>query len=361
MVFAQLNSGSCKTYLVASARTGEAMLVDPLADNVAQYRAELSRLGLTLKYVVDTHVHADHVSGGALLKQQTGAQYLMHQNSVAGCVDRHLEDGETLLLGEVPVQVMHTPGHTQDSLTLRLPDRLLTGDFLFIGEGGGGRTDLPGGDATEHWESLQKVKDLPGELLVYPGHDYHGRDVSSLAEERRKNPRLEGWGREKYVGWLESQVLGPAEWMKDVISANYACATDARGLNIPAEKPACEVSGTKGDAAQVLVRTLPVEEAALLLSRGERPLVVDVRGADEFDGELGHIPGAKLLPLNELAHRASELEPWRDQPIVAVCRSGGRSSTATGLLTAAGFKDVRSLSGGMTAWNQRGLPVERRA
>jgi sulfur dioxygenase len=360
MVFAQLNTGACKTYLVGSSRTGEAMLVDPLADRVEAYKAELTRRGLKLRYVVDTHVHADHLSGGALLKQQTGAQYLMHKNSVAGCVDQHLEDGETLLLGEVPVQVMHTPGHTQDSVTLRLPDRLLTGDFLFIGEGGGGRTDLPGGDATEHWESLQKMKELPDELLVCPGHDYHGREVSSLAEERRKNPRLVGWPREKYVGWLESQVLGPAEWMKDVIGANYACATDAKGLHIPDDKPACEVSGTKGDAAQVLVRTLGVDEAAMLLDREAPPLVVDVRGPEEFNGELGHIPGAKLLPLNELAHRAAELEPWRSRPVLVVCRSGGRSSTATGLLTAAGFKDVRSVAGGMTAWKQMGLPVERR-
>jgi len=360
VIFAQLNPGACKTYLVGSALTNEGMLVDPLADRVDAYVAELQRRGLRLKYVVDTHVHADHLSGGALLKQRTGAQDLMHESSVAGCVDRRLRDGETLLLGEVPVHVMHTPGHTQDSVTLRLQDRVLTGDFRFLGEGGGGRTDLPGGDEAEHWESLQRMKHLPDELLIYPGHDYRGREVSNLAEERRRNPRLVGWPREKYVSWLQGQVLGPAEWMKDVIGANCACRTDAAGLHIPDEKPACEVSGTRGDAAQVLVRTVSVGEAAVLLPGKQRPLLLDVRGPEEFDGELGHVKGARLLPLNELAGRTGELGEWRERPVLVVCTGGGRSSTAAGVLTAAGFRDVRSISGGMLAWNQMGIPVERR-
>lgn len=360
MIFEQLNPGACKTYLVASEATKEAMLVDPLAERAADYEAELKQRGLTLKYVVDTHVHADHLSGGALMKKRTGAQYLMHHNSVAGCVDHRLHDGDRLHLGELEVKVMHTPGHTQDSVTLKLPDRLLTGDFLFIGEGGAGRTDLPGGDAQEHWEALQHLRGLPDELEVYPGHDYHHHDASTLGEERRKNPRLAtARGRDDYVRWLDGQVLGPAEWMKDVIAANYGCATDAEGLHIPHEKPACEVGGTKGDAVEQLVVDTTPAKVAQALAGAEKPLIVDVREQGEFLGELGHIAGARLVPLGTLSHRAAELAQHRHEHVVVVCRSGGRSAVAAAILTAAGFTRVQSMTGGMLAWSEAGLPVNR--
>jgi len=333
------------------------MLVDPLAEHVETYLQELGRRGLKLTFVVDTHVHADHLSGSALLKERTGARYLMHRNSVAGCIDRHLDDGDTLTLGDVPVTVLATPGHTQDSISLLLPGKLLTGDFLFIGEGGAGRTDLPGGDAGEHWEALGKLTGLPDTLEVYPGHDYHHRESSTLGEERRGNPRLRISERSKYVKWLESQDLGPAEWMKDVIAANYACRTDARGLPIPDEKPACEVSGTAGDAVQQLVSLIPVAELAQRRAAGGGLLVLDVREGDEFVGELGHIPGARRISLNELGHRVHELAAWRHQPLVTVCKAGGRSRAAAAVLVAEGFTQVRSLDGGMHAWRAEGLTV----
>jgi len=360
MIFEQLNPGACKTYLVASEKTKEAMLVDPLADRADDYEAELKRRGLSLKYVVDTHVHADHLSGGALLKRRTGAQYLMHHNSVAGCVDTRLHDGDRLHVGDVEVKVMHTPGHTQDSVTLKLADRLLTGDFLFIGEGGAGRTDLPGGDAQEHWEALQHLHGLPDELQVFPGHDYHHRDASTLGEERQRNPRLSTKRpKDEYVRWLDGQVLGPAEWMKDVISANYGCATDTQGLDIPHEKPACEVGGTAGDVVQELVRDVGVAEVVKALAAPDKPLVLDVREQSEFLGELGHIHGAQLVPLGTLSFRVAELEQHKDAPIVVVCRSGGRSSVAAAILTAAGFTRVQSMVGGMLAWNGARQPVDR--
>lgn len=357
MIFEQLNPGACRTYLVASEQTKEAMLVDPLAERVADYEAELERRGLELKYVVDTHVHADHVSAGALLKQRTGAQYLMHRNSVSSCVDRRLEDGDRIEFGELKVEVLHTPGHTQDSMTLRLPDRLLTGDFLFLGEGGAGRTDLPGGDARDHWHALQRLEGLPGDLQVYPGHDYHHREASTLAEERKKNPRLVGRGKEAYVEWLDAQALGPAEWMKDVLVANSSCATDPKAVWIPTERPSCEVGGTRGDAVKTLVHTTTPEELVTALKAAKPPLILDVREPSEFIGELGHIPGARLVPLGTLTGQLAALEPFRDESIVVVCLAGGRSSTATAILTAAGFSRVRSMSGGMDAWADAQLPT----
>lgn len=356
MIFAQLNDGACKTYLIASEATKEAILVDPVLDGVPDYEQELLKRALTLKLVIDTHVHADHVSGAALLRKHTGAQYLMHERSVATALDRRLRDGEHLVVGGVDLEVLHTPGHTQDSVTLKLADRLLTGDFLFIGEGGAGRTDLPGGDPGEHWASLQRLAGLPDELAVFPGHDYHQRASSTLGEERRKNPRLEPRTREAYTRWLDSQVLGPADWMKDVIAANYACVTSAHGLHIPGEKPACEVGGTQGDKTAEPVKVVSALDVAKQLAHGNHPLLIDVREPDEF--RRGHLPGARLVPLGELHARLHELEPMRHRHVVVVCASGGRASTATGILSAAGFTDVASMTGGIQAWNQLRLPLE---
>lgn len=356
MLFEQLNDTACKTYLIACTRTNEAMLVDPVLERVDAYLDELRRHGLKLRYVVDTHVHADHISGGAALRDRTGADYVMHELSASACANHRVEDGDVLKVGDVDVVVMHTPGHTQDSITLSVEDCILTGDFLFIGEGGAGRTDLPGGDPGEHWQALQRLNDLPDATKVYPAHDYHGRECSTLGEERRSNPRLEPRTREGYVAWLEGLRLGPAEWMGDVIKANYACARDPRAAWIPVDKPACEVKGTTGNVNVELVRTISAEELREEMQR-EAPIIVDVRQPDEFASE--HIEGARLIPVGQIPSRLAELEGFESRPIVTVCRSGGRSATAAAILTVAGFEKVRSLEGGMTRWSSLGYEVER--
>jgi len=356
MILEQLNPGACKTYLIASEATRDAVLVDPVLDDVPRYEAELKRRGLRLEYVLDTHVHADHLSGAAALRERTGAKYVMHRRSAAPCVDVHVSDGDTLEVGGLKLEFLHTPGHTADSVTVRVGDALLTGDFLFIGEGGAGRTDLPGGDAGEHHDALERLEGLPDRLAVYPGHDYHGRASSTLGAERAGNPRLAPVSREAYVRELEAQNLGPAEWMKGVIAANYRCATSAEGLELPKTKPSCEVAGTRGDRAAALVRHAGVDEVARALGGASPPLLLDVREADEFNDALGHIVGARLLPLSELAGRAGTL---RGRSVITVCRSGSRSATAAALLGAAGVEDVRSMDGGMIAWHAAELPVER--
>lgn len=359
MIFAQLNEGPCRTYMIASELSGAAMLVDPVLEQVDRYLQELGRWDLVLKYVVDTHVHADHISGGSALRDRTGVDYVMHRLSASACASQRVEEGDQLRLGEINVGVLHTPGHTQDSVTLVLPDRLLTGDFLFIGEGGAGRTDLPGGDPGEHWDALQKLRAFADATRIFPAHDYHGRSHSTLGVERRNNPRLRPRTREEYVEWLASLRLGPAAWMADVIRANYACARDPRAAWIPVDQPACEVKGTAGNVNSELVELVSVETLASSLAAPEPPTVIDVREADEYSGELGHIPGARLVPLGELPRRLGELQGLEGRPVVTVCRSGGRSATAAAILTVAGFRHVRSLDGGMRRWKAAGRPVER--
>jgi glyoxylase-like metal-dependent hydrolase (beta-lactamase superfamily II)/rhodanese-related sulfurtransferase len=358
MILEQLNLGACKTYLVASEQAGEALLVDPLRAGVERYLAELQRRGLRLRYLLDTHVHADHLSGAAELQARTGVPYLVHRLSASACARSRVDEGQELELGELRLGFLHTPGHAPDSLTVLLPGKLLTGDFLFIGEGGAGRTDLPGGDAGEHWDALQKLVGLPDALEVHPGHDYHGHAASTLGQERRSNPRLLPRGRAEYVGWLNAQVLGPAEWMREVIRANYACATQPGEVHIPEEAPACEVGGTRGATPAVLVRQLPAEALVDLLGAGQVE-VLDVREPQEFIGPLGHLPGARLVPLGTLSQRLGELTPLREREVVVVCRSGNRSASGASALSAAGFARVSSLQGGMLRWNELGLPVTR--
>ncbi len=351
MIFEQLNDGNCRTYLIASADTGEAMLVDPLLGREDHYLGVLRDRGLRLTQVIDTHVHADHLSACALLRDRTRAEHVVHQASRITEGSHRVAEGDRLQVGGLPLEVLHTPGHTGDSLSLRLPDRLLTGDFLFLGEGGAGRTDLPGGDPGQHWDSLQKLTGLPDDLLIFPGHDYRGRTHATLGAERKANPRLQPRTREAYVAWLQGLQLPAADWMKAVVQANLACTREARGIDIPDGGAVCEVGAGCAGVPQVTCEALRDAQEALVL--------LDVRNPDEFTGPLGHLEGARLIPLPELPTRMGELEELRTQALVTICKAGGRSNQAATLLMEAGFTNVRSLAGGMTRWNELALPARR--
>ncbi len=349
MLFAQLNEGNCKTYLVASPDTGLAALVDPLLGREDHYLAILKDRGLKLALVLDTHVHADHLSACALLRDRTRAEHVVHAASRIAEGSQRVEEGRRIMVGAIPMDVLHTPGHTGDSMSLRLPDRLLTGDFLFLGEGGAGRTDLPGGDPGQHWDSVQKLAGLPDDLLIFPGHDYRGNTHATLGQERVSNPRLQPRTREAYVAWLQGLQLPAADWMKAVVQANLACTREARGIEIPEGGAVCEVGAGCAGVPQITCEALRDTPVPLVL--------LDVRNPDEFTGPLGHLEGARLIPLPELPERLKELEAFRDHAIVTVCKAGGRSNQAATILGEAGFGNVRSLSGGMTRWNQLELPT----
>ena len=185
-LFEELNGGaSCRTYLIVSPRTRDALIVDPVLELVPSYLQRLGKDSLRLTLVVDTHTHADHLSGGRELARMTGA---VHAGAPLAVVERPLHEGDVLEVGDVRIAVWETPGHTSDSLVLRLEDRVLTGDTLLIGATG--RTDLPTGDAESEYHSLQRLLSLPGDTLVFPSHDYGGRTFSTIGHERLTNPRL---------------------------------------------------------------------------------------------------------------------------------------------------------------------------
>lgn len=355
-VFAELNGGECKTYLIASP-TGEAMLVDPLFERVGAYVEELDRRELELRFVVDTHVHTDHLSGGPALTGRDGASYIVYETSLVSCECLRVRDGDKLGLGQLEARVMHTPGHSQDGLSLVFPDRVLTGDFLLLGECGAGRTDLPGGDAAEQWQALRRLADLDSALLVFPGHDYRGRQFSTLAEERVNNPRLKPHSLEDYVAAMNAERVGPSDWMAAVLRANHACAQAT--AEIPAHRASASELGGNGDLGiEIVPHISPASLAKALADDGV--MVIDVREPGELIGTLGVIERAHRVPLSLLADQLESLGLAPDQKIVTVCRSGVRSEAAAAWLLAAGFTDVASLAGGMLAWKQQPATGARR-
>jgi sulfur dioxygenase len=180
--------------------------------------------GLKPAYIVDTHTHADHISGSRELKQKTTAKIVMHEKAPASCVDMRVEDGDRLQVGSLSIKFIHTPGHAKDLVSVMLPGRILTADALLIGSCG--RTDLPNGNAVRQYHTLYYTyRALPDDLLVYPGHDYNGREHSILKEEKESNPKMLFDTEEEFVEYMERENPGkltPVYHMADALKANMA-------------------------------------------------------------------------------------------------------------------------------------------
>lgn len=339
MLIRQLFDRESSTYTYLIADRGEAALIDPVREHAARDLDLVAQLGLRLKHVLETHVHADHVTAAGLLREKTGAATCA---SVAGapCVDVRLSPGSVVRVGGVEVAVLGTPGHTDDSLSYYVPGdpgAVFTGDALLIR--GCGRTDFQNGDAGQLYDSITKTLfALPDDTVVYPGHDYRGFTSSTIGEEKRYNPRLAGNPRERFMEIMASLGLPPPVKLAEAVPANRACGF------APAPQ--------QDDAA---ARVLEITPAAALAARGTARLV-DVREADELTGDLGRIPGAEHVPYAVLREHARAWD--KRQPLVVVCRSGGRSRRAAETLVRAGFETVHDMAGGMLAYRNAGLPVE---
>lgn len=343
--FPELNRGKCKTYLVACAGTRKALLIDPVRENIGRYLGFLAYHRLTLDAVVDTHTHADHPTAAFQLRDLTQARLVMHRRAPVPAVDEHVEHGEFVRVGDIALQVLYTPGHTPDSISLYADDRVFTGDVLLIG--GTGRADFAGGDAGQQYDSITtKLFTLPDATLVFPAHDYRGNSHSTIGREKASNPRIAGRTREQYVALMASLNFPMPEKIQEVLQPNQSAIDDDR-TKFP-------------DLAELnRVRQLTADEVARQLAADRPPLLLDVREPNEYDGPLGHIAGSMLIPLRELAARTQELEAHRERDIVVVCRSGVRSTTAAAMLYALGFERVCNLKDGMVEWNDRKLPVQR--
>jgi selenocysteine lyase/cysteine desulfurase len=213
--------GGCRSYLIVDPETKQAAIVDPLRERVDDYLDLLQAKRYQLVYTIETHTHADHLSGSPRLKDLTGAKMLMHAATAVACVDRGLADGDTIELGKLRIEVIATPGHTYDSLCLVLPDRVLTGDTLLIG--GCGRTDLPTGDSSDLFHSLQRLLALPDDTGVFPAHDYDGRRASTMGRERKQNVRLKLQTVDEFSGSMKKMNLPTPPNLGEVLNTNQRC------------------------------------------------------------------------------------------------------------------------------------------
>src|SRR5438876_8859017 len=344
LIFRQLfdPQSSTYSYLVADRRSKAAVLIDPVFEQARRDAALIHELDLKLVATLDTHVHADHVTGAWLLKTLCGSEIALSAESGAKGADRYLKHGDRVQFGNRYLEVRATPGHTQGCVTFVLDDESMafTGDCLLIR--GSGRTDFQQGDPRVMYRSVRsQILTLPPACLLYPAHDYRGLTVTSVAEERRFNPRLGGEiGESDFVGYMNNLGLPHPKLIDIAVPANLRCGHPEKDTVLPAEPGWAPLTFTFAGIWEIHPDAL--EENAANIQ------IVDVREADEFNGPLGRIQGAKLIPLGQLVARAGELA--QERPVVAVCRSGARSAHASVLLQRAGFNEVANLAGGMLRW-----------
>jgi sulfur dioxygenase len=350
LVFRQLfdPQSSTYSYLLADGSSGAALLIDPVYEQAPRDSALVRELGLDLLFTLETHVHADHVTGASILKKRLGSKVAVSAASGAEGADRYLADRERVAFGRRYLEVRATPGHTDGCLSYVLDNESMafTGDCLLIR--GCGRTDFQQGNARAMYRSVHaQIFALPESCLLYPGHDYRGLTVTSVGEEKRFNPRLGGeLSEDDFVGYMRNLGLPHPKQMEIAVPANLKCGQRDHG---PAEEP------TWGPLTLTFAGVWEVEPH--WVEEHLRDLqVVDVREPDEYDGPLGHIPGARLMPLGGLAETGKAL--GADKPIVTVCRAGGRSAQATVILKKLGFAQVANLPGGMLRWRAQQQIVE---
>ena len=223
--FRQLFDTSSSTYTYLLGDMTHAVLIDPVKEQVTLYLSLLEELGLKLHCVLETHVHADHITGAALLREHTGAQIMLSRHAGNQCADVQLQDGDHVVFGSESIAVLETPGHTAGCLSYLWRDRLFTGDALMIGTCG--RTDFQGGDAGTLYDSItQKIWPLPGETLIYPGHDYQHKHVSSVEQERESNARLTGKSRDEFIAIMSGLNLPMPRLIDQAVPANRNCGME---------------------------------------------------------------------------------------------------------------------------------------
>ncbi len=340
MIYEQIATGGCQSYLLGCSETCAAVVIDPEASQVDRYLGLAARDGLRIRYLIDTHTHADHFSGTRQLARQLGVPVVMHRESPAPFVDMRLDDGDMIHVGRLRLQVMHTPGHTRDSMCLQVEDHLFTGDTLLFG--GTGRTDLPTGDPEALYDSLfSGILRLDAALKVHPAHDYKGGVQSTLARELAENPRLQKRDRAAFVEMMRSLNLSMPTHITEALRSNMSGGKTVAQLLAQA-------------AAMVPFMSLP-ELKARVEAADQNFIVLDVRERDAYEN--GHIPRARLLPRGQLELRVNDDLPDPTKRIVACCEFGRISTLAAATLRELGYQRAVALDGGVKAWREAGYPL----
>jgi glyoxylase-like metal-dependent hydrolase (beta-lactamase superfamily II)/rhodanese-related sulfurtransferase len=341
MIFEQIATGGCQSYLLGCESSRAALLIDPELSRIDHYRGLAARLGLRVHYVVDTHTHADHFSASRELGKAFAAPVVTHRLSPAPYPDMRLDDGDMLIAGELRLRALHTPGHTRDSMSLALDDRVFTGDALLIG--GTGRTDLPTGDPHALHESLfEKLLKLDPATMVFPAHDYKGRSHSTIGAEIADNPRLRKSERGEFVQMMQALDLTAPTHLTEALRTNMSGGKTVSQL-----------------LAEAASRTpfMSMAELASRIGANSRDLIVlDVREKDAF--EAGAVPGARHVPRGQLELRVNTEFPDPTVRIVTCCEFGKISTLAAATLRDLGFVRAAALDGGLKAWREAGYPMQ---
>jgi len=343
MIFRQLFDSVSGTYsyLLASRRGGEALIIDPVLEKVDRYLQLVNELDLRLVKAVDTHLHADHITGLGALRDKTHCVTVMGEQTKADVVSMRLADGDKLAIEGLALDVIYTPGHTDDSYSFILPDRVFTGDTLLIR--GTGRTDFQNGDPRQQYESIfGRLLKLPDETLIYPAHDYKGETVSTIGEEKAFNPRLQVKSMDEYVEIMNNLKLSNPKMMDVAVPANMKVGLHqddiaGRGWSVTAE-------------------------AALALVGRPDIALIDLRENAERERH-GVIPGAIHLPYPRLQENIAaggmlhELARSTGKRLLFYCAFGERSAMAVQAAQDAGIATARHIHGGIAAWKKADGPL----
>lgn len=351
LLFRQLfdQSSGTWTYLLADTAAREALLIDAVYEQYERDLALIAELELTLLACLETHCHADHVTGAWLLKHTLGSKIFASLHSGIDGLDRKLQESDSIRFGKHQLSVLATPGHTDGCISFVLKEHAMvfTGDSLLIR--GCGRTDFQQGSAHRLFHSIKdKLFALPDDFVVYPGHDYVGRTASSIGEEKKLNPRIGGQANEgDFVGYMDNLKLPHPKKLDIAVPANLKAGRppDAQLPKQPAWAP---VVTTYSNVLEISPQWVAAHLADICL--------VDVRTKVESDEESARIKGALMIPVNELRERLNEVPT--DKPVMTICRSGKRSVLAFTILRTAGRQQVASVKGGLLRWYEEGLPVQ---
>jgi len=337
VIFRQIfdSVSSTYTYLIASGRGREALIIDPVLEKVDQYINLLNQLDLKLVKVIDTHIHADHISGIAELRDKTNCVTVMGNKTPADVVAMRVSDEEIIKIDGIDLQALYTPGHTSESFSFLMGDRVFTGDTLLIR--GTGRTDFQNGDPKDSYNSIfNKLLKLPDQTLVYPAHDYKGEMVSTILEERQFNPRLQVKSVEEYVDIMNNLNLPDPKMMDVAVPSNLKLGID---LN-----------------RQKVNNGIEPEEFNKI-KKEENTVLIDLREQNEIDKE-GKLYNSNIVPFPSMHdYIEKNKDSLKNKKILFYCAHGHRSTLAVQISKSYNFGNCFHLIGGLEKWKKKGLEI----
>ena len=335
MIFRQIfdSTSSTYTYLISSGKGREALIIDPVLEKVDQYLKLLNELQLKLVKVIDTHIHADHISGIAELRDKTNCVTVMGDKTTADVVAMKVSDDEIIKIDGINLKALYTPGHTSESFSFLMDDRVFTGDALLIK--GTGRTDFQNGNPKDSYNSLfGKLLKLPDETLVYPAHDYKGETVSTIIEEKKFNPRLQVSSIDEYVSIMNNLNLPDPKMMDIAVPSNLNLGIDFNRQKVNNGIEPKEFNMIKKDTNAVLI---------------------DLREQIEIEKE-GMLNNSLVVPFPTMhEYLDKNKEQLKDKKILFYCAHGHRSTLAVQISKSYKFTDCCHLIGGLKNWKKEGL------